>query len=697
MATSPLLVTNAQGQPVIEPSVSSRWTFDQSTATRYVSQRDVILLSWMEGGPSNALGLFIDYDTLRTTYDPENLGILGVDLASYLKTPSNDLNQRGAYRVYVARLGDPTGASLTLLDAGAQPVLLLASTDRGSYTNKISVEVASGSVAGKRVTVRFRQETTVLDNLQNALHLAYTGNATAATLTLTRTADVTTRLQTALTGATDGSINLDLDLTQPTFSTVQQLATYLNGQNGYRAIPDPYGAPLLPTRELDGAAAVNIRTPTALIIRYVGAGSACTMTVTNTTLTTTVTGGPGGQNLNVTFSAAATDILSELVAYINSFTGVYTCTLGPNADPNATPLSLLTNVTNQDIRTANFSLTAEAGQMAYVLPAALGTIIYAITTRVPRLSATRSTNAVNAPANRAQTFLAGGTNPVPTFQDWYDALTLINQEDMTGAMVFPVTTDPVIQDAINAWASEQYTNSGKHFRPFLAPPDFTSAADAKSLALGWNSTYAQTISQPVVSASGVTEQPPLYPVAMYCGAAAGSLPTQSLTRLVLRCRSLPARAKYDKPTREDLLSNGVAALEEVKGVGVRIALAVTTSLSQDRIFRILSESMARDDIEARIRAYVEPLIPHWAMMNFMPTVKGVVWDALASLEADGIITKGIDAQGRILPAWQPIQVSIQGGVMKIVVHVLIGGEINHILIFGTIGYQQFELTIDAGA
>jgi hypothetical protein len=130
---------------------------------------------------------------------------------------------------------------------------------------------------------------------------------------------------------------------------------------------------------------------------------------------------------------------------------------------------------------------------------------------------------------------------------------------------------------------------------------------------------------------------------------------------------------------------------------VRIALAVTTSLSQDRIDRILSESMARDVIEQRIKAYVEPLIPHWAMMDFMPTVKGSVFNALSSLEVDGIISKGIDANGRILPAWLPVQISIQGGIMKIVVHVYIGGEVDHIIINGTISYQRFEITVPAGA
>jgi hypothetical protein len=696
MATSPLVILDANQVPRTEPSVSSRWSFDTTTVSRFIAQRDVIELSYMEGGPANQLVPFIDVQELQATYDPENLGILGTDLASYLKAPSFDYNVRGSYRTYVIRLGQPTPSQLILLDNAASQVLTLTSVDTGTYTNKLSVQVASGSLVGKMLTFRFRSEMIVLDNLQNAFGIAYTGNAGTAAMTITRASDHATRLQTTLTGATDGSISLDLDLTQAALSTVQQLVSYIDGQNGYNAVIDPYGNPLLPTSELDAVAGANIRTFPALLMRYIGAGSAATIATTATTLTTTVTGATG-QNLSFDLTQPAYNTLGEVVAAINAMTGVYTCTLGPNADANATTNGLFAIIAGQDIRTSTYTLGTQAGHMNYVVPAGLGSIVNAINTLVPRVTAVRRTGATTVPANLPQTFFAGGTNPVPTNQDWLNALAVIEQEDLVGALLFPVSTDPVIQDAVNAWVTSQHTDQGKSFRAFFAPPDNTSSQAAKTMALGLNSTFAAMIPQPIVAASGVTEQPPLYPTACYCGAAAGALPTQPVTRLVVRAQSLPARAKFSKTVREDLLNNGVAVLEEVKGVGVRVSLAVTTSLSQDRIDRILSESMARDVIEQRIKAYCEPLIPDWASMTFLDTVKGQVFNALTSLEEDGVITKGIDQNGKILPAWQPIQVSVQGGVCTIKVHVLIGGELDHIIVVGTIGYQLFELTLPAGA
>jgi hypothetical protein len=692
--TSPLLYVDVNSQPHIAPSVSSRWVFDTSSAQRFIAQQDVILLSWMEGGPANVLVPYIDLQQLRETYDPEGLHTLGVELADYLKTPSFDLNIRGAYRIWVARLGQPTSAQLILKDGALTNVLQLAWNDPGTSGNKASVVVGTGTTVGKRVTVRWRQETTLLDNLQNAFHLAYTGNASVATLTITRTGDKAVRLQTTLTGASDGSIGLDLDLTQPTFSTVQALVLALNGQNGYRASMDRYGAALLPSAELDGVAGATLRTPPALVIHYVGTGTVATMTVTNTALTTTVTG-TSGQNLALDFTAAATNTLGGVVAYINSLAGVYTCQLGPNADPEAAALNLFTSVSAQDIRTAAYALPAQPGAMDYVVTAGLGSILYALNTRVPRLTASRVPAAITVPANIPQTFFAGGTNPLPTMSDWLLALDTVQRESLAGGYVFPVTTDPIVQDMVNAWVFAEHTNYGKAFRAWFAPPDSLTPTEAKALATGFNSTLTCMIPQTMVAASGVTELPPIYQNAMYCGAAAGAIPTQSTTRLVLRGRSLPDRAKYSKGVQEDLLANGVCVLEDVRGVGVRIALAITTSLSQDRIDRVLSESIARDVIDQRVRAYVEPLIPHWAMMDFMPTVKGQVLNALESLKEDGIITEGRDVNNRIIPAWLPVGISIQGGVMKITLHVFLGGEISHISILGTISYQQFEIVIDA--
>jgi hypothetical protein len=260
-----------------------------------------------------------------------------------------------------------------------------------------------------------------------------------------------------------------------------------------------------------------------------------------------------------------------------------------------------------------------------------------------------------------------------------------------------VTTDPVVQDMMLAFINAQHTTHGLNFRAFFASPDYVSSSEAMTLALGENSSYASLVTQPVVAASGVTELPPLYPAAMVCGMAAGALPTQPITKAILRCRSLPARAKYAKATRETMENNGVLVLREDKGRGVEIALAITTSLSDKRPERMLSESMVRDVIEQRIKAYVTPLIPHWAYIGFMPTVRAAVINGLESLRTENIISEGRDARNRILPAYLPPEVKIFAGIVRITLVVKIGGEISHIDVDGLIAYQLFEITLTPAA
>jgi hypothetical protein len=607
---------------------------------------------------------------------------------------------RGAYKIWVIRIGQPTEAKLTLQSSVPANVAVYTSATQGATPNGISLEVATGSIIGKRLTRRFGTQTLVMDNLRTALAIGYTGNAASATLTLTRTGDRTVRLQTALTGATDGSIPLDLDLTVDQFSTISQLATYLNGQNGYSARVDTYAAPLLPTYELDTVTAQTLRTPQALVLQYVGTGVACSLTVTDTALTTSVTAGPGGENLTLDLTAIGTDTLAELVAYLDSLPA-YTCTLGANADREMAVTTRLTNVAGQDIRTAPYPLLAKPGAMRFVTTALLGAIIHAVSTLDTLGSLVRVVGATAAPANMAQTFLSGGTNPPPTAQDWNVALDVLAQESLAGGLLFPVSTDGMVKNMVFAWMLEQFTTYGNSFRAFAATPDNTSDDTALAEVAGYNSEMMDLAHMATISndstASTVVELPPIYFAAMACGMAAGAVTPAPITWAPLRVRGLPQRSKRSKAQKEMLSASGLLIATEEPGRGTLVGLAVTTSLSQQRPQRMLSESMQKDVILQRVRAALFPLLPHAAYEGFLPIIAGVVRGVLMALQRENIITQGKDAQGRILPAYKPPHVSIKGGTMLVALMVWIGGEIDHIDVLGTFGYQTFELVLTPGA
>jgi hypothetical protein len=149
--------------------------------------------------------------------------------------------------------------------------------------------------------------------------------------------------------------------------------------------------------------------------------------------------------------------------------------------------------------------------------------------------------------------------------------------------------------------------------------------------------------------------------------------------------------------REDLMSNGLDVLMDVKGVGIITAFSLTTSLSATRLDRVLSESMARDQIDLEIRTDLLDFLGTWGKRDLIPQVKSRVLTRLKLLERRGVLTSGIDERGAILPAYTPPSVGLQAGLLTVVWNALIGGEVDQIGVLGLLGYQRFEIVLSTAA
>jgi len=98
---------------------------------------------------------------------------------------------------------------------------------------------------------------------------------------------------------------------------------------------------------------------TAFSLRYIGTGTAATLSVSGGLLTTTVSGGPGSENLNVNLATPAYDTLDELTAYVsNNYPGGYSVVKWATLPQmrGAAHSITLANVTGQDIKTAAYGL-----------------------------------------------------------------------------------------------------------------------------------------------------------------------------------------------------------------------------------------------------------------------------------------------------------------------------------------------------
>jgi hypothetical protein len=99
----------------------------------------------------------------------------------------------------------------------------------------------------------------------------------------------------------------------------------------------------------------------AFTLQYTGTGTAATATISGNHLTTAVTGGPGGENLNLDLTNSAYDSISELVATINGRSG-YTSAKDANCQGAAHSIALA-DITGQAIKTSAYTVLLQKDRL----------------------------------------------------------------------------------------------------------------------------------------------------------------------------------------------------------------------------------------------------------------------------------------------------------------------------------------------
>jgi len=186
-----------------------------------------------------------------------------------------------------------------------------------------------------------------------ALTIKYTGTGSAATMTIAGTT-----LTTSVTGGPGGE-NLSFDLTNPSYNTLSSLVTAINAHGGYTATLSITAATdsvtLAPVAAQDiksGTYTALFRYASVFAIRYVGTGTAATMTISGNLLTTTITGGPGGENISLDLTNPSYDTMSELAATINGRSG-YSAAMVSTGKGAAHSITLA-DVAGQDIKSGQY-------------------------------------------------------------------------------------------------------------------------------------------------------------------------------------------------------------------------------------------------------------------------------------------------------------------------------------------------------
>lgn len=140
---------------------------------------------------------------------------------------------RDATNPFVAymRVNPALQASANLQSAGAVTVITLKSSDYGAFANRIAYQTQAGTTQGLKASVTLDGASYAQDNLyQAALSIQYTGAQVSGLVNVSNAAGTVTGSAGA-TGAEVVAWTADF----ATFTTIQQLVNFINGQAGWTA------------------------------------------------------------------------------------------------------------------------------------------------------------------------------------------------------------------------------------------------------------------------------------------------------------------------------------------------------------------------------------------------------------------------------------------------------------------------------
>lgn len=201
-------------------------------AAGLVSANNGVIMGQCIGGKPATL---LQFNNLSEAVNALKGGPL-MEAVRFAFNPGNDLVPQ---RLFAVRVNAATPSTYTMEDASTNDMIKVDSRDYGLNQNQITLAVAAGTGAvGKKVTVGFKADTEVFDTV-----IRKSINVTHATATVT----VSNKTGTHEMVLSEGPITILF----ATYTTIGDLAAYINQQAGYTAVVEP-GQEDAPTDELDG-------------------------------------------------------------------------------------------------------------------------------------------------------------------------------------------------------------------------------------------------------------------------------------------------------------------------------------------------------------------------------------------------------------------------------------------------------------
>lgn len=520
--------------------------------------------------------------------------------------------KHGAGEVDVFRVDPAVQSSLLLHDASSNPSILLTSVDYGAYTNSFqaSISGSSGNLTATFVDVYDGVTLTSSPNpLGPALTVTYSGNGTAATLTIVHSmAQVgTVTVTSSSTGGTiAASTTVDVQVVARNASGYTAANTGASVTTGSSTATNSVSASWT---GVTGATSYDVyvnslyygnTTSTSITITYVPSGTAAPPTVATDgpNLSTSITGQTDSSvNLDVSLAASNVLTVSALASYIAGQIGY-----GASVSKGAGGITsiYLDSVTATSITGTGALLTADVAAVINWF------------NNTGYVTATQPSGATSAPAAVGLTPFTGGSDGTVSGTNWQNAAGLIGSANPQLRYPVALTDNAVNYAYVSSGITTAATKATTRFaRGFFGggTSDSDSTAEQNAASIGGDRNYFAAPDFYDNDSNGVYTHFPAYMMgAVYAGLAAGNNPAQPLTNQIVQVMALGGLDSFNQPMNSEralaLAQAGVSAAYVADDGNIRIYQGISTDqISGDQLNTYKVEFSVGNAVD-QVRIYI---------------------------------------------------------------------------------------------
>jgi hypothetical protein len=578
--------------------------------------------------------------------------------ALFALTPSNQQAVYAPSKVGIVRVNPAVQGSSTVKDIDADDVITLKSKDYGLYTNQIRRKISAGTTEGKKIIVKFENQTIEGDNISyNLFTLIYTGTGAACALTL----DPKTQTLVTITGSNAG---------------------------GAAVITTADTTGILPGMTLYAGGTADITGPVVGVVQSVVTNTSITINqnITNANTTETYFFKSGTLNLSVSTVPADSisidldsfDTVGNLVAYFETLSN-YSAILTGDGTYAVNKLDAVIVSDAVNVKTI------------YTVRAIMNAVIDWVNSSSVYLVASQVSLSDNRiPANDTDyVFLTGGSEgTTPDQDDWQNAIDDVlaeNDISLCGVM----TDNTAVHAYLSAHCTYMSGVDGRNERQAIVG---SGSADTKSVKI----SEAANINNSLVGYAGteiyrydkngdLTLFPGYYYAALLLGLFAGNNVTFAATNKQLNI--VGTKEKYSSSTKDDYIKAGIMIAAESDAGGLRTVRSVTTYQGTNKIDNEFSAVRTSLFITKDHRIYVEELIGEAGDTTALESLKNRAEIRLETYVENGQFV--VDPQyGN---AYRDFVFTVEGDVVKITYEGTLVLPINFVLVnhnFTIIGVKK---------